>query len=185
MKKVLLALIFSILFTTFTTPTFAQCARGTRCATEATSFPITCPIGTSNICCSDTSSCAAEQQAANPTTPPQSQSDTNSDSILNWDQINPLKIEALKSEEVTVQEDLTTFGGVMSRFLVFAFPAAGLILFVMIFWGGFEMLSGAASKKSMDAGKQRITAAVVGFLLLFISFWLVRLLEAIFGISVF
>lgn len=97
-----------------------------------------------------------------------------------FDQFNPLKVAGTPTDH-----DLTTPGGIISRVLFFAFPIAGLILFVMIFWGGFDILSGAASKKSMDAGRQRITAAVIGFLLLFISFWLVRLIEMVFGVKIF
>lgn len=95
------------------------------------------------------------------------------------DAFNPLKIAG------STQTALSTPGGIISRVLFFAFPIAGLILFVMIFWGGFEILSGAASKKSMDAGKQRITAAVIGFFLLFISYWLVKLVELVFGVKIF
>ena len=81
-------------------------------------------------------------------------------------------------------DDFKTPGGIMTRVLQFAFPIAGLILFVMIVWGGFEILSGAADKKSMDAGRQRVTAAIIGFLLLFSSYWIAQVIEYIFGISI-
>ena len=54
----------------------------------------------------------------------------------------------------------------------------------MLSWGGFEMLTGAADPKAQEAGKQRITAAIIGFLLLFASYWLAQLVQAIFGISI-
>lgn len=96
------------------------------------------------------------------------------------DSVNPLLQFSDKGEE------LSTPGGVLSRFLnSFAFPIAGLILFVMITWGGFEILSGSASKKSAETGRQRITAAIVGFLLLFTSYWIVQIIEYIFGVKIF
>lgn len=79
---------------------------------------------------------------------------------------------------------LTTPRGIISRLLPYLFSAAGLILFVMILWSGFEMLSGAANPKSQDAGRQRLTNALVGFALLFISYWLARLVGIIFGINI-
>jgi hypothetical protein len=95
------------------------------------------------------------------------------------DALNPLKQYSSNAEE------LSTPGGILSRFLtIYAFPIAGLILFVMLLWGGFEMLLGAADKKSIDAGKQRITAALIGFLILFTSYWIARLLEMMFGINI-
>lgn len=75
-------------------------------------------------------------------------------------------------------------GGIVSRLLVFAFPIAGLILFMMLVWAGFEMLVGAPSKKSIDAGKQRATAALVGFLLLFATYWIFQIIEVVFGVRI-
>jgi hypothetical protein len=97
------------------------------------------------------------------------------------DALNPLT--QLGNPGVTGQ--LNTPGAVISRFLTsFAFPIAGLILFIMLVWGGFEILSGAASKKSMDAGRQRIQSALLGFFLLFISYWIVQLIEYVFGVTI-
>jgi hypothetical protein len=96
-----------------------------------------------------------------------------------FDDLNPLVIG-----ESTATQDLSTPGRLISRILLFAFPLAGIILFVMLVWAGFEMVMGAASKKSLDAGRQRATAAILGFLLLFASFWIVQLLEILFNVAI-
>ena len=99
-----------------------------------------------------------------------------------FDKLNPLVQE---NSDPTLAKELSTPGGIVSRFLgSFAFPIAGLILFVMLVWGGFEMMAGSATKKSVDAGKQRVTAALIGFLLLFASFWIARIMEMMFGIKI-
>jgi len=101
------------------------------------------------------------------------------------DEANPLKITGATDEDGNdLSVALSTPGGIISRVLVFAFPIAGLILFVMIIWGGFETLTQAAGKKSVEAGRQRITAAIMGFALLFASIWIIRVLETVFGIKV-
>ena len=74
--------------------------------------------------------------------------------------------------------------GIINRALLFAFPLAGLLLFVMIVWGGFEMVSGATNTKSLQAGRQRITAALMGFGLLFISYWIIQIVEYIFNLAI-
>lgn len=74
--------------------------------------------------------------------------------------------------------------GVINRALNLLFPLAGIALFVMIVWGGFEMLTGAAKKQALDSGKQRITAALIGFTLLFASYWLAQIIEAITGVVI-
>ena len=101
-----------------------------------------------------------------------------------FDNFNPLKI-ANKTAGVTVDEDLTTPGGIISRMLVFSFPLAGFILFIMLFWGGFEIVYGASTSKSMEAGKNRITTALIGFFFLFASYWIIQILEEVFGITIF
>lgn len=103
-----------------------------------------------------------------------------------FDAFNPLHIFNQSSGETFYAnpDDLNTPAGIMNRVLLFAFPLAGLILFVMLLWGGFEMLTGAATKKSLDSGRQRITTAVLGFLLLFVSFWIVQIIEVVFGVSI-
>lgn len=96
----------------------------------------------------------------------------------NFKQLNPLEMFGNSEGKA-----LTSPGAIVSRLLVFAFPLAGLILFTMLVWGGFEMLTGATSK-GIDAGKQRVTSALVGFLLLFVSYWVFQIVEVIFGVAI-
>ena len=79
---------------------------------------------------------------------------------------------------------LYTPKGIIGKLLPYLLTFGGLILFVMIIWGGFEMLSGASDPKSQEAGKQRMTAAVIGFILLFASYWLAQIVQAVFGLSI-
>lgn len=99
--------------------------------------------------------------------------------MTDFNQFNPLYID--HSDQIST---FRTPGGLLTRVLQYAIPLAGLILFVMIVWGGFEMLSGATSSKTKDAGKQRVTAAITGFLLLFASYWIVQLIEVIFNVRI-
>lgn len=94
--------------------------------------------------------------------------------------LNPLRMFSTPA----LADQFSSPAGIINRILLFAFPLAGLILFVMIVWGGFEMITGATSSKSMEAGKQRITAALIGFFLLFASFWIIQIVEYIFNIAI-
>lgn len=93
-----------------------------------------------------------------------------------FEELNPLKGGGLAGT-------LNSPGAIVSRILLFAFPLAGLILFVMIVWGGFEMIMGATSK-GMEAGRQRVTAAIVGFILLFSSYWIMQIIQYVFGVVI-
>src|SRR3989344_1463858 len=109
---------------------------------------------------------------------------TQGPTVAQFDALNPLKIGNKNNTASPHAVRLSTPGGIVTRFLQFAFPIAGLILFAMLSWAGFEILTGAANQKSLDAGKQRATAAIVGYLLLFASYWLMQIVEVVFGISV-
>lgn len=105
-----------------------------------------------------------------------------------FDSVDPLQVgggDTIQTEERSVYANaLRSPGGVVSRLLVFIFPLAGLILFFMLVWGGFEMLIGAPTKKSMESGRNRVTAAIVGFLLLFSSYWIWQIIEVVFGVKI-
>ncbi len=107
---------------------------------------------------------------------------TQSLRISDFNALNPLSISNFGTAGVSDQ--LNTPAGIINRILVFAFPLAGLILFVMLLWAGFEIVSGATNKKSLDAGRERATAALLGFLLLFVSYWLIQIIEIIFGAKI-
>jgi hypothetical protein len=104
-----------------------------------------------------------------------------------FNKFDPLQIggseDITKTQASALANTLTTPGAIITRALQFAIPAAGLILFVMIVWGGFEILTSASGGKK-DAGRQRVTTAVIGFILLFGAFWIAQILEVIFGIKI-
>ena len=163
------------LFHLFTTSALAECGSYThngaqwQCSglTNPNSF-VRCPANSPNDCCNSTAACAP---------PPVDPFGGVTDETL--DSVNPLRMFSSPHAD-----QFSTPGGIVSRALDFAFPIAGLILFVMLVWGGFEILAGAAGKKSLDAGKQRATAAVIGFLLLFSSYWIAQIVEYVFGVAI-
>lgn len=94
------------------------------------------------------------------------------------------ELNPLITESSPHAEQLSTPGGVVSRVLLFALPLAGMILFVLLVWGGFEILIGASGSKSIESGKTRIKAALVGFILLFSSYWMAQIVQEVFGIRI-
>jgi hypothetical protein len=46
-------------------------------------------------------------------------------------------------------------------------------------------LAGASQgSKSIEAGKQRATTAIVGFILLFVAYWIMQIIEIVFSIQI-
>lgn len=99
----------------------------------------------------------------------------------NFKQLNPFRLLNVGAD---IERSFSSPGGIITRTLAFLWPLAGLALFFMLVWGGFEILSKANDAKAMEAGKQRITMAILGFVLLFASFWIVQIISWIFGLSI-
>jgi len=77
------------------------------------------------------------------------------------------------------------FGEILSQVLKFAFPFAGLILFFVLISGGFQFLTSAGNPESMEKAQKKITNAVIGFFIIFLSYWILQIIENIFGIKTF
>jgi hypothetical protein len=110
-------------------------------------------------------------------------------SDVSVDILSPEEMRSLINETIGVNVggqagDTLKFGTILSELYPFLMVFSGISLFVMLVWGGFEMLSNPLEQKAQDAGKQRIMWAAIGFVLMFVSFWLAQLIEIIFGINI-
>ncbi len=75
-------------------------------------------------------------------------------------------------------------GALIGRLLPFLLVFGGLLLLIMLISGGFQLLTNPTNPQAQEGGKQRLLYAIIGFFLLFVSYWLMQILEVIFGIKV-
>jgi len=78
----------------------------------------------------------------------------------------------------------STLGAVVSEALKYLYPLAGLILFGIIIFAGFQYLTSAGNEEQMKKASSMLTNAIIGFVILFVSFWLMKLLQFVFGFQV-
>lgn len=76
-------------------------------------------------------------------------------------------------------------GQLINKLLPYLFGVVGLILLLYLLWGGFALMTSHGDAKSVEAAKTKITHAVIGFAIIFLSYWLIQLLGMIFGIKQF
>ena len=62
---------------------------------------------------------------------------------------------------------------------------ASIILFIMIFIGGFGMILNAGNVESQKKSSSTLTSALAGFAILFASYWIIRIIEIVIGIKIF
>lgn len=68
--------------------------------------------------------------------------------------------------------------------LPIVFGIAGLILFVYLVWGGFDYLTSMGDPKKAEAARGKLTNAVLGFVIIFVSYWIVQLIIYVFKLGV-
>ena len=63
---------------------------------------------------------------------------------------------------------------------------AGIIMLVLLIAGGFMMIASAGSgdQKKAASAKTMITDAVIGFLVIFLSYFIIQIIEVIIGVTI-
>ena len=74
-------------------------------------------------------------------------------------------------------------GTVIIRAMPYIFAFAGLAFLLMTIAAGFGFLTSTGDPKKTDLAKQRLSNAVIGFLLIFAAFWAVQIAGLVFGIQ--
>lgn len=89
-------------------------------------------------------------------------------------------------EEFPIAKNFPTVGSLISTILPTVYVIAGLLLFGLLIFGGFGLIMGAGGGDAQKTGqgKKAITTAVVGFLIIFLSYWVIQLIEVITGIDI-
>ena len=88
---------------------------------------------------------------------------------------------------ITPFTDLTKVPGLVTTFLNIVFMFAGVILLFFFIMGGIKMIGSAGSDDAQAAenAKKTITSAVIGFIVVFTAYWIVKLIGQIMGIQTF
>ena len=91
------------------------------------------------------------------------------------------------TEGINQPSQFQTIGGLISAILPNLYVAAGLILLFFLIFGGFMVILGAGKGESQQAeqGKKIVTNTLIGFLVIFLSYWIIRIIEIITGVKIF
>ncbi|MBU0998109.1 pilin [Patescibacteria group bacterium] len=79
--------------------------------------------------------------------------------------------------------DITNLGDLISVLIPYIFGITGFILLLMIVFSGFQILTSAGNPKAMEAGQKRLVNAIIGFVIIFLSYWIVKLVGQMLGIE--
>ncbi|MEK7182620.1 MAG: hypothetical protein AAB694_00470 [Patescibacteria group bacterium] len=96
------------------------------------------------------------------------------------------EIAQVKIGEEVFKTPFQDFGSLVSVILSNTYIIAGVVVLFLIVFGGLGIIMGAGSgdQQKTGQGRQAVTAGVIGFLIIFASYWIIQLIEAITGISI-
>ncbi len=83
-------------------------------------------------------------------------------------------------------QNLGGISQLVSLFLNISFVLAGLILLFFFILGGIGMIgsAGGSDPQKSEQAKKTLTSAVMGFIIVFASYWIVKLVEMMTGIKI-
>lgn len=73
---------------------------------------------------------------------------------------------------------------IINEALKYVYPFAGIIMFFLLIAGGFQLLTSVGNPESTKKGYQKILFAIIGFIFIFITFWLAQILQIILGVDI-
>lgn len=86
------------------------------------------------------------------------------------------------SGDVNISGSLT-LAEIITALLPYIYTIAGLILFLYLIIGGFQFLVSGGDQNKIQAGKSKITNALVGFFILFLAYWIVQLVAIVLNVN--
>ena len=72
---------------------------------------------------------------------------------------------------------------VVTNLMPILYAVAGVILFIFLILGGFDYLTSMGDPKKAESGKNKITYAILGFIIIFITPWLVQIISYLFKLG--
>jgi ABC-type dipeptide/oligopeptide/nickel transport system permease subunit len=78
-----------------------------------------------------------------------------------------------------------TIGNLISTVIGIFFALAGIILIFYFILGGIQIIAGAGSEKpeAIEKGKKAATSALIGFVIIIVAYWIIRIIELITGVT--
>ena len=77
----------------------------------------------------------------------------------------------------------TNIGDIVSDLLIYIFPIAGILTFIFLLYGGFNLIFALGNPEKIKKAQSQITNAIIGFLIIFAAYWIVQILEIILGVK--
>ncbi len=76
-----------------------------------------------------------------------------------------------------------TLGNLVSVIIPFVITVCSILLFFIFVWGGYDFMMSRGDAGRVKAARAKITAGVVGFILLVLSYFIVNIISTVFNVG--
>ena len=90
----------------------------------------------------------------------------------------------LGGESIETKQGYGNINSLVSVFLKNAYVIASVVLLFLLIGGGFTMISSAGNLEKQQQGSKALTSAIVGFLIIFTSYWIIQIIEVLTGLEI-
>jgi uncharacterized membrane protein len=74
-------------------------------------------------------------------------------------------------------------GDIINKLVLYLFPLAGILMLLYLLFGGYKYMLSRGDPKAIADARDTITTAVVGFIIVFVAFWIVQIVGVVLGIE--
>lgn len=79
--------------------------------------------------------------------------------------------------------NLTKLGDIISALIPYLFTISGLLLLLYLLYGGYHLMLSKGDPKAVQEAQGKITNALIGFMIIFVAYWIVQIFGTILGIE--
>lgn len=72
---------------------------------------------------------------------------------------------------------------IVSAIIPYFFTIGGILLLLYLLWGGLELMVSRGDAKAAGSAKSKITNALIGFVIVFVAYWIIRAIGVLFNIK--
>jgi len=100
-------------------------------------------------------------------------------------EVNISEAYKIGNEGIGSKAGYSSIGEFIGKILPNVFVIAGLILFVFLLFAGFGIITSGGNPEKNKQNAGILTATIIGFIIIFGSYWIIQIIEHLTGINIF
>lgn len=80
-------------------------------------------------------------------------------------------------------QGIENIGDVVNILTMFLLPFGAIVLFFVLLWGGYDFMTSAGNEEKISGARMKITAGIIGFVLLAVSYIIVGMIAGFTGLG--